>query len=341
MTRRMEYACIRGIAYALPETLVTNDDLRREHPQWNMDRIEKRTGVRRRFVARAEETARDLAQTACQRLFAAHADLPAQIDGILFCTESPDHPIPPNACVLHGRLGLAEHVLALDVDLGCSGYPHCLALARGLIASGMASHLLVVTADTYSKFMDPEDQAVRVLFGDGAAATWVAADTEPGIVDIQCGTAGAHYDKFIIPSGGCRLNHCGSSSSKQNSPDARPRAADKIQMDGAAILAFSNTKIPPHVRELLQRSDLSVEDVDLFVFHQASQMVLDRIARLLQIKPEQMFSNLAEVGNTVSASIPIALKDALEQGRLAPGQTVVLSGFGVGLSWASARGKWR
>jgi 3-oxoacyl-[acyl-carrier-protein] synthase-3 len=332
---------IQDIAYALPETLLTNAQLRLEHPGWDMDRIQKRTGVSQRYVAAPGETALDLAHRAACQLFAAHPDLRSQVDGILFCTETADHIIPPNACILHGRLGLPEHVLAFDVDLGCSGYPYCLAVARGLVATGMARNLLVANADTYSKLMDADDQSVRVLFGDAAAVSWIAASDGPaGILDIQCGTAGAYYDKFIVPDGGCRLLPEGSTA-ENPAPANASHARDKIKMDGASILAFANTKVPAAVTTLLKRNGLSVADIDLFVFHQASQMVLDSVARMLRIKPEQLFSNLANVGNTVSASIPMVLKDALMAGRLAPGSKVVLCGFGLGLSWGSVLLQWR
>jgi 3-oxoacyl-[acyl-carrier-protein] synthase-3 len=330
-------AIIRDVSYVLPETVVTNDDLRREHPEWDLSRIEKRTGVQRRHLANATETALDLASRAAERLFEAHPGLRERVDAILFCTESADYHIPPNSCLLHGRLDLPESVFALDVDLGCSGYPYCLALARGLIAAGTASNILLVTADTYSKFIDPNDQAVRVLFGDAAAVSWITAGESGGIIDVQCGTAGKYYEKFIIRGGGCRASE---ETDVTANPTAPCRLAAKIQMDGASILAFSNAKIPPAINALLNRNGLTVPEIDLFLFHQASQVVLDSVSRLLRIDPRQEFSNLANVGNTVSASIPIALKDALTAGRLAPGNSVVLCGFGLGLSWSTMLLKW-
>jgi 3-oxoacyl-[acyl-carrier-protein] synthase-3 len=322
---------IKDIAYVLPERVVTNDELRRDHPQWDLDRVETRTGVRRRHVAGDAETALDLGERAARRLFEAHPGLAGRIDGLLFCTETADYRIPPNACVLHGRLGLPERVLALDVNLGCSGFPYCVAVARGLVGSGACRDVLVVNADTYSKVMDPQDQAVQVLFGDGAAATWLAAsDGHGGVLDVDYGTAGKYHDKFIIPQGGCRAGPV----------PAGARAPDKICMDGRAVLAFTSSKIPQHVRAFLERNGLGVDRVDLFVFHQASRMVLDSLAMLLRIKPGQLFSNLEHVGNTVSASIPIGLKDALDAGRVAPGQTVLLCGFGLGLSWGSVLLRW-
>jgi 3-oxoacyl-[acyl-carrier-protein] synthase-3 len=335
-------AVIRDVVYALPAIGVSNDDLRAAHSEWDMDRIEKRTGVRHRFRVGPDETALDLGEAACRRLFAKHPELIGIVDALIFCTESPDHPIPPNSCILHGRLGLAEGVFSFDVDLGCSGYPYCLALARGLINNGTVSNVVLVTADTYSKFMSPEDQSVQVLFGDGGAATWLsAANTAAGIVSVKCGTAGSLYDKFIVRAGGCRMLNTANTISDETMPSGRPRRSDKIVMDGPAILAFTSAKIPTHIREFLAGNGLEVSDVDLFVFHQASQMVLDNLTRLLRLRPDQTFSNLSNIGNTVSASIPIALSDAITAGKLQPGATVVLCGFGLGLSWGSALLRWQ
>ncbi len=332
--------CIRDIAYALPEQAVTNEQLLEENPGWDMRRIEARAGVRRRYIAAADQTAVDLATEACRSLFAANPDLPEKLDAILFCTETADHILPPNSCILHGRLGLPERVFAMDIDLGCSGYPYSLAVARGLIHTNMAANVLVVNADTYSKFIPKHDQSTRVLFGDGAAASWISA-CEPGegILDIACGTAGEHHQKFIIPAGGCRLPRPLSSGSSAESP-GNGKPMDVIHMDGIGILSFVSSKIPPHIRLLLERNQLSTSDVDLYIFHQASRAALDSLTQLLRIRQEQVFGNLAEVGNTVSASVPIALKDAWKAGRLAGGQTVVLCGFGLGLSWASALLRW-
>ena len=332
---------IADIAYALPETVLGNDDLRRENPEWDFARLEKRTGVLRRHVAQPGQTALDLGALACEKLFQAHPELPQKVDAIVFCTESADYLLPPNACVLHGRLGLPEHVLAFDVDLGCSGYPYCLGLARGMLSSRMASNVLLVNSDTYSKFIDKHDQSCRTLFGDGAAASWITAcEQGQGILDVACGTAGRFFDKFLIPAGGCRRLHADGPTRDDAQGPQSTKPPDTIHMDGTAILAFVNSKVPRQLSQLLDRNGLGVQDVDLFVFHQASQMVLDTLPGLLKIRPEQTYSNLAEVGNTVSASIPIALADARDAGRLNAGDTVVLCGFGLGLSWASVLLKW-
>ena len=274
-------------------------------------------------------------------MFQARPEAREKVDAIVFCTETADYILPPNACVLHGKLDLAEHVLAFDVDLGCSGYPYCLGVARGMLTSGLASNVLLVNADTYSKVMDERDQSSHVLFGDGAAVSWIASSEKAeGIIDVQCCTAGQYYDKFIIPQGGCRSRRALPEGGAEAGASGQLRRGDTIHMDGKSILAFAGTKIPAHVRRFLERNGLGVDDVDLFVFHQASQMVLDTLQRLLRIPPRRMCVNLADGGNTVSASIPTALKQSADSGRLSTGDIVLVCGFGLGLSWASALLKW-
>jgi 3-oxoacyl-[acyl-carrier-protein] synthase-3 len=336
----MEF-CIEDIAYSLADTVVTNEDLRRDNPDWDIARLEKRTGVSRRYVAAPGQTALDLGLRACEKLFDARPEARENVDAIIFCTETADYVLPPNACVLHGKLELPESVLAFDVDLGCSGYPYCLGLAKGMLSTRMAANVLLVNGDTYSKLIHKSDQSTRALFGDAAAASWItASDDARGIIDVECCTAGQLYEKFIVPGGGYRRPRSDQATGAEPEPAHATKPHDTIHMDGMGILAFVNAKIPGHVKKLLERNGMGIDDVDLFAFHQASRMVLDTLPRLMRIRPDQMHSNLAKVGNTVSASIPIVLKDAVDAGRLARGDTVLVCGFGLGLSWGSALLEW-
>ena len=190
---------IEQIAYHLPERVVTNQELRLEHPSWDVSRAEKYSGVLQRYIANDDETALDLAFEACQKLFGEYSGLGGKIDAILFCTQSEDYIMPPNSCVLHEKLDLPENVLAFDFNLACSGYVYGLALAQGLICSGMAENILLVNADTYSKYIHKDDRSTRLLFGDGAAATWVTTSVDSaGIIDIQCATSGKGYGKLVV-----------------------------------------------------------------------------------------------------------------------------------------------
>jgi 3-oxoacyl-[acyl-carrier-protein] synthase III len=303
-------ATISAIAYSLPAKIVSNADLAVEHPEWDMTRVETRTGVLRRHIADGE-TALDLACRAADALIADH---PAarMADAILFCTQTPDQVMPPNSALLHEYLGLGDGVFALDFNLACSGFVYGLAQAQGLLAAGIASSILLVTADTYSRLIDPDDRGPRVLFGDGAAITWITQG-DRGLVDIALATSGRDHRAFMVPKG-----------------------SQKLHMNGFQVLGFVQSHVPNQVNELLTRNGLTIGDIDLFVFHQASRLALDTLERLLGIPKVRMYSNLERVGNTVSASIPMALQDAMAEGRAGPGSRVLLCGFGVGMSWASA-----
>ena len=197
---------ISDIAYYLPEKHITNDDYHKENSHWDMNRVENKVGVSSRYIAGESETALDIAYEACLKLIDVYPGLEEKIDALIFCTQSNDYIMPSNACILHGRLGLSEKVIAFDFNLACSGFVYGLSIAQGFILSGQASNVLLVTADTYSKYINKLDRSVRVLFGDGGAVTWItASNTTQGMHSISCATAGSHYDKFLISAGGCRM----------------------------------------------------------------------------------------------------------------------------------------
>lgn len=329
---------IQDIAYHLPEKLVSNDDLERENPRWHMAHIGKHYGVQTRHIADQEETAVDLAVLACSQLFQRHPDLPGRIDALIVCTQSPDYIMPPNACVLHKALDLSEKVMAFDFNLGCSGFVYGLAIIQGLLTGHLAHNILFVTGDTYSRYIHPNDRSPRVLFGDGVAATWItsAPTGHAGLIDTSCATMGASYEKFIIPAGACRQPKSVQTALEQVDKSGNVRTAEHIFMDGKGLMEFVLAKVPDQVRDLLGRNKMNTDMVDLFLFHQASKLALDSLTRSLLLPPDKVFQNIAQIGNTVSASIPIAMRDALDTGRLQRGQKIVVSGFGVGLSWASA-----
>jgi len=328
---------IEDIAYHLPEKVLSNEQLAREHPQWDMNRVLRRGGVVERRIAADGETALDLAKVACEKLLAGHEGLRERIDALVFCTQSPDYVLPPNSCLLHGALGLPENVMAFDCNHACSAYVYALAIARSMLLAGTASNVLLVNADTYSKYIHPDDRSARILFGDGAAATWIRRrDDVEGVVDVLCSTFGQDFQSFYLPAGGCRLPKSSETCVPVVDDDGNVRTQEHIHMDGFGILTFVNRKVSAQVHQLLEKHRLSIDDVDLFLFHQASKLALETLARMLDLPQEKVYTNLELIGNTVSASIPIAIKDAMGAGIWRPGQKVVLAGFGVGLSWATA-----
>ena len=329
-------AGIEGIGYSLGKLTVSNDQLQAENPHWDMSKTVERTGVSSRPIAADGETALDLALEAALDVFARLQISASDIDALIFCTQTPDHVLPPNSVLLHGRLAMPPTVMAFDITHACSGFVYALGIANSLVASGTAKRVLIVTADTYSRLVHPLDRSIRPLFGDGAAATVVSSRTSRlGVVDISFGTSGKHADRFIVKNGGARHG--------EGRPDAvvvpdragRIHSDDHIRMDGIGLLSFFNNAVPAAVRDMLDKHALAVDDVALFVFHQASRLALEGIARGLQIPDEKMVIDMEDTGNLVSASVPVVLAKLIDSGALAKGQTVVLCGFGVGLG-----GQW-
>lgn len=327
-------ATIKHIAYYLPETIVTNKDLQQQFPQWDVDKIEKKSGVEERHIAAKEETAFDLSIKACEELFKLFDK--EQIDGIIYCTQSPDYIMPSNSFLLQRHFKLSDKAFAFDFNHACTGYIYGLMMANSFIQSGVAKNILFVNADTYSKYINPKDRSTRVLFGDGAAASIISeAGNETGIKDVILATHGNGFDKFMIPAGGARMPKSVETAIENEDHAGNIRSDDDIKMDGFAVWSFINSKVPQQIKELLDRNGLQLEDIDLFIFHQASLMTLESLIKKLQLPEEKVFINIGKIGNTVSASIPIAIKDAMDEGKIHTGQKIILCGFGVGLSYGT------
>jgi 3-oxoacyl-[acyl-carrier-protein] synthase III len=326
------YPQIAAIDYALPERTVTNAELASLHPDWKLSQVAERTGVLARHWCTPSETALDLAEAACRRLQARAPGLIEQSDAILFCTQSPDYWMPPNACLLQDRLGLPQSTAALDYSLACSGYVYGLYLAKALLMSESARRVLLVAAETYSKWMHPGDRGPMSLFGDGAAVTVL---TLGGDVPwrFSVGTNGAGRRAFCVPAGAARTPRSAATSLEVTDTSGNVRTSEHLIMDGASVLDFVKREMPRVVNASLRDTGIALESIDLVLFHQASQVGLDYLNEALHIRSDQRFSNMSHIGNTVSASLPIALRDAESQGRLRPGMRVLLVGFGVGLSW--------
>lgn len=325
-------AYIKAIAYYLPERVVSNEELVAEFPEWTVEKIAAKVGVERRHVAADDETAGDMAIKAAERLLADNADIRREdIDFVLLCTQSPDYFLPSTACTVQHRLGLPTSCGALDFDLGCSGYEYGLALAKGLVVSGTAHNVLLLTSETYTKHIHPRDKGNRTIFGDAATATVVAAEGFASIGAFSLGTDGGGAGQLIVRTGGMR--HMEPLGDVEFDEGGNPQSSDHLYMNGAEIFAFTLRAVPPMVRDTLAKNGLGMDDINLFVFHQANSFMLDHLRRKLKISPDKFFTNLANVGNTVSSTIPIALCDAKAEGRLHG--NILLAGFGVGLSWGA------
>jgi len=331
------HCALRAIEYHLPERAVSTADLSSEFPEWGVEKISSKTGIDCRHIAAPEECASDLAVTAARKLFASGAVAPRDIDYVLLCTQSPDYFLPTTACLVQDRLGIPTSAGGLDFNLGCSGYIYGLGLAEGLIATGQASSVLFLASETYSKFMNRRDRSVRTIFGDAASASLLqAADTpEPAIGPFVYGSDGSGGPNLIVPAGGTRSPRTEASAVAIEDDQGNVRAPDNLFMDGPEIFNFTLSIVPGTVNGILEKSGLKLDEIDLFVFHQANQYMLDHLRKRMKIPAEKFYLAFRHCGNTVSSTIPIALKHAAMEGRLQPGARVMLVGFGVGYSWGA------
>ncbi|MEA1951402.1 MAG: ketoacyl-ACP synthase III [Planctomycetota bacterium] len=329
----MNYASLGPVAVYLPERVEDNAWLKSEFPDWPMDVIYEKIGIEARHVARADECASDLAVKAAERLFDDHDIERDSIDFLLFCTQTPDYPLPTTACLLQDRLGLPTSIGALDYNLGCSGYVYGLSLADGLIRGGMANRVLLITAETYSKYIHPEDRSLRTVFGDGAAATLIEAAPEQSIGPFVFGTDGRGANHLMVTEGGARPQD------KAHKPSKRKRWDSSLFMNGPELVKFALDVVPDMVENLLAEQQIEQADIDMFLMHQATMHMLDHLRKRLEIEENCMPVNLHAQGNTVSSTLPILASDLRDSGRLRPGKQTMMISFGVGLSWAGCL--WR
>lgn len=326
----MRKAYIKDIAYYLPPNTVTNEELVKEFPEWSVDKIADKVGVLERRVV-VEETATDLAVLAAERLFAQNKVNKEDVDFVLFCTQSPDYKLPSSACILQDRLGLSTKCGAFDFNLGCSGYEYGLAVAKGLIAAGVSNNVLLLTGETYNKYIHPKDKGNRTIFGDGASATIISTEGFAEIGEFCLGTDGSGAKNLIVKTSGARYEE--KANDLTFDEGGNPISSDHLFMDGQEIFMFTLVKVPKMMKEVLAKNNLQKEDIDLFVFHQANKYMLEHLRKKLKIDQDKFFVNLAKVGNTVSSTIPIALCDARDENKLTG--NVLLAGFGVGLSYGA------
>lgn len=331
------FAHIADIASYLPAQVLGNAELAQAFPGWPADKILDKTGIAVRHIAAPDQTAGDLAFEAARELFARGVVKAAQVDFVILCTQAPDYILPTTACILQHRLGIATSAGAIDVNLGCSGYVYCLSLAKGLIETGAARCVLLLTADTYSKFIHPLDKSVRTLFGDGATATAVVGSQsgQPSIGPFVFGTDGSGAAHLMVETGGARVARSDASGQAQQDASGNLRSRDNLYMDGAEVMGFSLREVPKAVTALLAKAALAQDDIDYFVLHQANRFMLEALRKKLKVEPGRFPIHLEQCGNTVSSTIPLTLIALREQGCLEDDKRLMLVGFGVGYSWAA------
>ena len=330
------FAAVKSVAVHLPAGRRTNDELAE---QFGVDagQILDKLGVGERRIAAEGETAADLGVAAARNLFESGACRADEVDFLLFCTQSPDYLTPTSACLMQAALGLRTDSGAIDINQGCSGYVYSLSVAKGLVETGAARNVLLVTGDTYTKLINPRDRQNVTLFGDGATATLVSGEEsgEEMIGPFVFGTDGRGAEHLIAPASGLRRRVDAEALIEREDAQGNWRSACQLYMNGGEVFGFTVREVPRAFQSLLDKSGLTVDDLDHVVFHQASKFLLERLRMRMRIPAEKFFVGMEETGNTVSSTIPIALEKARRLGRIKSGDRVALVGFGVGFSWAA------
>lgn len=324
-------AYIKAVDYYLPENILTNEQIAERFPEWSAEKVASKVGISERHLSAPDETAADMAYKAAEKLFTENPDLRQSVDFLVLCSQSVDYKLPSSSCILQNRLGLKTACGAFDINLGCSGYEYGLAIAKGFIVSGIATNVLLLTAETYTKYIHPEDKGNQTIFGDAATATIVSTDGFAEIGEFVLGTDGSGAETLIVKNGGARNpNKNGAATELEN---GSTQWEDNLYMDGGAIFNFTSDAVPVMTDQLLQKEGLAQDDIDLWVFHQANKYMINYLRKLMCIDKEKFFVYMDKVGNTVSSTIPIALTEAIKQDCLHG--NVLLAGFGVGLSWGA------
>lgn len=333
----MAQSAVRHIEVFLPSTVLDNEQLARDFETWSPEKIQEKTGITLRHIAGKNESCSDMAVKAAEQLFESKVIGRSEIDYVLLCTQSPDYFLPTTACIVQDRLGLRTACGALDFNLGCSGYVVGLGMAKGLIETGQAANILLLTTEAYSRYIHPRDKSVRTLFGDAATATLVSAveSDRTGIGPLVYGTDGSGSCNLIVPTGGMREAY-DPEAQDQTDESGNVRTRNNLYMNGAEIFTFTLKAVPAAIESLLVKAGMTLEEIDLFVFHQANEFMLESLRRKTRIPKEKFAICMSEFGNTVSSTIPIALRQLQHQGRLHHSQKIMLVGFGVGYSWAAA-----
>lgn len=324
-------AFIKAIHYYLPKEILDNDTLSRLYPEWSIEKIAAKTGIMSRHIAAENEFVSDMAIKAAICLFDSENISPKDIDFIILCTQSPDYPLPTTACIIQDQLGIPTTAGAMDFNLGCSGYVYGLAIAKGLVFAKIASNILLLTSETYTKYIHAKDKSNRTIFGDGASATLIGKQGIAEIGEFELGTDGKGVENLIVKQGGRRNPELTFEEYTDNYGNIRNSSC--LYMNGPEIFTFTLKEVPKLIENTLLKNRLTMEDVNLFIFHQANLFMLKHLKKKIHIPDDKFYYFIENCGNTVSSTIPIALKEALKGEKIYHGNNILLAGFGVGYSW--------
>ena len=305
---------IAGIEYFLPKKTENIKTLKKDNPKLNVEGVFKKTEINKRHISSPNEDTIDLAEKSLKKLLKKFPN--TKIDFLILVTQTSPYRIPTAACILQDKLKLGKELIAFDINLGCSGFIYALNIASALIKSQEAKNGIIVCADTYTKMISKKNIQCRPIFSDAAAATMICKSNINKIGPFLLGTDGSGFNALKLEQG-----------------------KNEVEMNGAQVLTFAMSIVPENVKKLIQKSSVSLKKIDYFIFHQASKYILDNINRKLLIPKNKTYENYNKVGNTISASIPIALKDA-SKNKIKRNNNLIIAGYGVGLSWGSAIIKW-
>ena len=323
------------ISYYLPPTILTNEKLEKEYasPSWTASKIFRKTGIKSRHIAKDELTS-DIAVEAGKKLFEEHGISPLEIDFLLLCTQSPDYYLPTTACIVQDKLGIPTSAGAFDYNLGCSGYIYGLATAKGLLTAGIAKNVLLITAETYTKHIHPLDRSTRTVFGDGATATLLRVEDIDKIGQFVLVTDGKGAQNLIVPTGAMAAPRTNETAKEKEDVNGNIRSMDNIYMNGPEIYAFTLRGVPDLIEKTLAKNNTTLEELDYVILHQANKLVLESLRLKLEIPEEKYCIDVEDIGNTVSSTLPIALKRSMEKGipQIKKGNKILIAGFGVGYS---------
>ncbi|WP_276134100.1 3-oxoacyl-ACP synthase III family protein [Polluticoccus soli] len=328
-------AYISGISYYTPQQILTNDTLKEMYPNGDIDKAEQITGIKKRHIAAKDESTSDLAIRAAEKLFTEYGIDKSAIDFVIVCTQTPDYYLPSTSCIVQNALGLSTTTGALDINMGCSGYVYSLGMAKGMVDSGIAKNVLLLTADIFSRFIHPNDKANQVIFGDAASATLVT--TASGAFKLNgfvFGTDGSGAENLIVKEGAGK--HFNKTYTESFDEYGNVLCDSYLYMNGNNVFTFTIQSVPVLIKQVLEKNNLELDNVDHFIFHQANNFILEYLRKKIKIPAEKFIRNIEQLGNTTSSTIPLAFKDAMDQQRFKAGEQILLAGYGVGFSWAGA-----
>lgn len=331
----IQNVAIKGIAAVVPKTTVFNKELS-GYTQEEIDRLISTIGIESRRVANMHQCASDLSVTAAEKLITELKWDKKEIEVLFFVTQTPDYSLPGTSMHISERLGLSANCACFDINQGCAGYVYGLSLISSFMSAGKIKKGLLLVGDTITKLISPHDKSLLPIFSDAGTATALELDDTATNMIFNTATFGKEYESIIVPQGGARFPLTESSFEYKLDGTDNRRKGFQMVMKGMNVFTFSIGKVAPHVNELLLKSEQATEGIDYFVFHQANRLILESISEKLKINPAKVPSSLKNYGNTSGATIPITIVTELGKEGNIPDSTMLLSGFGVGLSMASA-----